>query len=201
MRKSRNQDASADTSKASAKAQQDDQRRKAEFDRHVRQFVGLDEMKQSLRGKEGDGHGNLQKFEQWARDGNWLEFGPDKNHYDWWMFPIPEKSNTFDMKYAVFEKEIEELKRDSDYMRDYRRGLALLFASWGWDLKESKPLDVIQKGQGWNYWDIRLYKAALSARSFGEQQSYRSMEAFTRHLISAGVKIGNNVKDLWGIRV
>jgi hypothetical protein len=188
-------------SRQSKKQQEEEKRLQQDLERHAKQFIGLEELKKNLRSKEGPGYGSLTKFEQWAREGNWAEFGPDKNHYDWWMFPIPEKSNSFDMKYAVFEKEIRELTADSEYMKDYRRGLSLLFQSWGWNLEESKCLEPLEKGQGWNYWDIRLYKAALSAKSFGELAFYTSMEQYALHLVKSGIKLDKKVKDLFGIRV
>jgi len=170
-------------------------------ERQKRQFIGLDALKNALREQKDEGCGSLQKFEEWARTLQWHLFGPDYNHYDWWMFPIPERSNSYDMKFAVFEGEIAALKADEQYMRDYRRGLELLMASWGWDLYKSSPIQNPTASQIWNHWDIRLYKAGLSALAFREMEIFRSMEQFARSLISTGVQLEKKVKDLWNIRV
>ena len=34
--------------------------------------------------QSGRGHGNLERFQAWAKAGQWRRFGPSHSHYDWY---------------------------------------------------------------------------------------------------------------------
>lgn len=59
----------------------------------------------------------LDKFERWAAKGDWGRF--HGSHYDWWMFPIDRDSGGQGAKWTVYAGDVEELKRDPDFVRDY----------------------------------------------------------------------------------
>ena len=102
------------------------------------QFVGL----QTLRGEHA---AQIVQFKTWARRG----FGEfHHNHYDWWAFPIDEPSSK-GFRYVVLKGDIEELKKDRDFMAQYLDGLSLLSASWGWDLANACPLLNPNSNQRW----------------------------------------------------
>src|SRR5437868_930334 len=107
----------------------------------------------------------LQMFRFWAKDHAWDQF--HHHHYDWWMFPIDERSTSYDYAYSVYDAEVQEL-RTRGFVEDLAEGLDLLAWSWGWDITEAQPLKTLETDQGWSNWPIRLYKATRSAQLFGE---------------------------------
>ena len=46
------------------------------------------------------------------------------------MFPIDRSSNQ-GLKYTVFKDDIQQLKSDIDWLKEYRLGAILLMQSWG----------------------------------------------------------------------
>ena len=120
-------------------------------------FVGIFALKQKHNHQ-------LQHFLQWAEEENWNEF--HSNHYDWWMFPI-DKISSYGHQWTVCNDDIEELKLNEDFMRNYKTGVELLATSWGWDLLKREPIIHAKPDQCWQQWPVRLYKAAYSTKLFG----------------------------------
>ena len=140
-------------------------------------FVGIDGIKQALRSMAGDGHGNLTKFMEWASTSQWYLFGPNYNHYDWWMFPI-NRSSSQGTKYAVTFENIKDLKEDLCFLMGYRLGAILLMQSWGWNALDNKLYSHPQPGQNWKHWQVRLGKMAHSLILFEQWDLYESLKQY-----------------------
>jgi hypothetical protein len=139
-------------------------------------FVGLD----ALKAKQAE---TLESFRRCSEDGNW--FGIHRTHYDWWMFPVDEPSS-YGLMYTVYEGDVAELKEDASYIERYLEGASLLALSWGWDLQAVRPVAHPARGQAWQEWPIRLYKATKSLNLFGFEQQFRSFRAYGRGLMAMG---------------
>jgi hypothetical protein len=153
-------------------------------------FVGLQGIKDKQRQQ-------LEKFQQAAASGNWMAIHND--HYDWWMFPIDEQS-MYGLAWTVYDGDIEELKRDPEYLARYLLGVELLARSWGWDLRQACYLPDPQPGQCWQDWPIRLYKAAKSVKLFGFQAEFASLKKLGQDLMSKGEKLYYHRDRSWLFR-
>ncbi len=157
-------------------------KREPEWDRKVTQpgkngeFTGAGKLKSRQKSQ-------LETFEEYAAEGKWSDLRRD--HFDWWMFPIDEPSSR-EREWTVFAEDIAELKSDPEFMTRYRRGQELLARSWGWDLKNARPISPREKGQHWDRWPVRLYKAAKSAKLFGCDDYFESWKKFARGPIESG---------------
>jgi hypothetical protein len=150
------------------------------------EFVGLVQLKHLH-------HEQILSFKYWASKNQWFIF--HQNHYDWWTFPINKPSH-YGFKYVVYEGDIEELKQDSRFMDDYIKGVELLSASWGWDIKYCEYLRNPDPSQKWNNWPIRLYKAGLSVQLFGFSDLFYALQSYARELIGQGESFCYNGRDL-----
>jgi hypothetical protein len=157
---------------------------KLKHSRHLKRnrdpgFVGIQALKDKQRWQLG-------KFQQAAACDDWVAIHRD--HYDWWMFPIDEKS-MYGLAWTVYEGDIADLKDDSQYLDCYLLGVELLARSWGWDVRQARYLSDLQPGQCWQNWPIRLYKAAKSVKLFGFGGEFRSLKALGQDLMKQGVKM------------
>jgi len=125
----------------------------------------------------------IAEFEAWAAAGDWMRF--HQGHYDWWTFPIDLPSQ-FGMAYVVYPGDVEQLKADPEFMGRYRRGQALVAASWGWDLATADFLPDPAPDQRWQRWPVRLHKAGRSARLFGEDAIFASLQRYALWLLDRG---------------
>ena len=145
------------------------------------EFVGVQEMKRLHQvGEEGHAYGSYEKFLEWANKGDWYLFGPMHHHYDWWMFPIADRSS-YGLKYTVTEESVEELKNDEQYMKNYRHAIQLMFQSWGWDIEKGEAInnpDAEEQGMEWRNWDVRLLKVCKSMKLFFPQEDIYISNAF-----------------------
>jgi len=149
-------------------------------------FVGIARLKADQKRQLGD-------FERWAAEKNWARI--HRSHYDWWMFPLSAPSSD-GLKWTVYAGDIAELKEDGAYLRDYLRGVALLMASWGWDLAAQEFLPDPGPDQQWQDWPVRLYKAAVSLQAFGFDAQFASLKKYALLLIGRGVGMTWNGRDL-----
>jgi hypothetical protein len=149
-------------------------------------FVGLELLKQTHSYQ-------IANFEAWAADGNWELF--HSSHYDWWVFPIHKPSSN-GLAWTVYEGEVSALKNDAGFVHDYRRGVELVSAAWGWDLAGSCLLPNPMPGQSWNHWPVRLFKAALSVQLFGYEELFSSLKNYALSLMVAGEPMEFNDHDL-----
>src|SRR5262249_46870431 len=118
-------------------------------------FKGIDAIKKKQKEQ-------LTLFKAWASEGRWAMF--HQSHYDWWMFPIDEKSNSYGLEWTVYEGDIARLKQDADYIQNYLEGVRLLALSWGWDLAAQDYIANPKPEQCWRQWPVRLQKAAKSLK-------------------------------------
>jgi hypothetical protein len=121
----------------------------------------------------------LAQFERWADAGQWNNI--HSAHYDWWMFPIDRSSAGQGSTYQVNKSNINQLKQDPEFMKNYRRGVELVAKAWGWDVIASQPIDSPTKDQKWQNWPVRLGKMADSLRLFGEEDLRASMRQYALH--------------------
>jgi hypothetical protein len=153
-------------------------------------FVGIDGMK-SAHAKQ------LARFRKWVSNKQFSRL--HDAHYDWWMFPI-NLSSGHGLAYTCYAEEIAALRSDAVYMANWREGVRLLTFAWGWDIASATELPraqrSVERGQCWQNWPVRLYKATLSARLFDEQALFRSLRAYGRLLLSRGQKFRYGGHDL-----
>lgn len=161
------------------------------------EYVGVEGMKKALLTQERRGLGSLEKFRRWAEAGQWNQFG-NSNHFDWWMFPIADESSQ-DYAYTVFGKDIEELKNDRVYLSNYREGLRLMFASWGWNLENGTEILNKSSTQRWRNYDVRLRKAIQSMILFNQEDYLKNAKIFVNKLVESKV-LGINGQILYLLR-
>lgn len=149
-------------------------------------FVGLEKLKHVH-------HKQIGEFEEWAAHNEWEKF--HYNHFDWWVFPVNRRSS-YGLMWVVYEGEIDQLKCDPQFLGDYRRGILLVSASWGWDLAARTYLPNPHPGQCWHHWPIRLYKAAQSVQLFGFDNYFESLRIYALGLIGKGEPFLYNNRDL-----
>lgn len=149
-------------------------------------FVGLEELKR----RQAD---QLSDFISWAASGRWDEF--HRYHYDWWMFPF-DKSSSYGEAYTVYEYEVNELKKDKLFIRNYLRGVELLMLSWGWVLDKRREVDHPATEQHWANWPIRLYKCGMSLLLFGYYDVFKSVRVYAQLLIKEGYDFWYDGEDL-----
>ena len=111
------------------------------------------------------------------------------------MFPI-DKPSSYGFKFTVYQSEIESLKQDADFIKDYLLGVKLLAESWGWDLEHARFIPYPQPGQSWHRWPIRLHKCAYSLSLFGFEDELKSMVKYGNLLLDRGESFMYNGRDL-----
>ena len=139
-------------------------------------FVGIKRLKEKHKEQ-------LNKFESWAEENNWLAF--HEAHYDWWMFPIDQPSR-LGFAYTVQQADVDKLMQDAEFMRNYLRGVELLLLSWGWDLKNKCLILSPVENQSWHNWPIRLSKCAQSLELFNCSEALDSVLTYGKYLLSIG---------------
>lgn len=121
----------------------------------------------------------LERFRSVAKRGKWDRLHND--HFDWWMWPIEDGSQS---KYNVLTQEdVDTLKSDPEWRKNYLEAVQLCAAAWGWNLIAEQRFDPPIKGQGWTSWDVRLAKMVRSLWLFEEVQAFRSLQQFAVSLV------------------
>jgi hypothetical protein len=115
-------------------------------------------------------------FEAYARNHQWDKFHTD--HYDWWCFPVNRPSRGYGDQYYFSEAELASLRDDADFMESYRRGVQLVVLSYGWDMSTGSSVDILEKGQGWRHYGVRLGKIATSLQLLREEDFFRKLQQF-----------------------
>lgn len=132
--------------------------------------------------------GSLVKFRKWIKDENFDQMNGLRGqaHYDWWMFPTsddgenaPEQQGAF----KVSKIEVEELKKDAEFMENYREGIKLQMLSYGWNTDTNSFVKKRLKNQNYNNYHIRLGKLAHSLGMFGEKELHSSVKAFADKIV------------------
>ena len=117
----------------------------------------------------------LELFEKWEKANQWENI--NKAHFDWWMFPIDRGSQGKGALYTMSKADIEELKKDTQFMENYRKGVVVVVRSWGWDLLQGKPVEGKTDAQIFTR-DVRLGKMANSLKLFGEKDYHDKLNIF-----------------------
>ena len=149
-------------------------------------FVGIAALKQKHAGQ-------IAQFREWSSRKDWERF--HSSHYDWWAFPISQPS-AYGLAYSVFAGEVGELKQDASFVADYRQGIELVAASWGWDLAAGAALAQPAPGQSWHHWPVRLFKAAQSVQLFGYPELFDSLNVYAHILMKQGQEMSYGGHDL-----
>jgi len=121
----------------------------------------------------------LKEFEHWAANQKWKEIRSD--HYDWWMFPVERPSTAYKERFAVNANDVAALKNDPEFMKRYRRGVAIVIQAWGWDLENERPIPVSPHQPNKPQWDgygVRLAKMSDSLLLFGENDLHMKLRKF-----------------------
>lgn len=151
-----------------------------------KEFIGIESLKQHHRKQ-------LDEFEEWARNAYWMRF--HHAHYDWWMFPI-DRPSTHGFKWVVYDGDVDELKKDTAFMTQFRRGLELSALAWGWNIADACEIDNPQPHQSWKNWPVRLFKMAQSAKLFGEGADFGSLKKYALLLMDRGNEMSYSGHDL-----
>jgi len=136
-------------------------------------FIGLEALKKAQANQ-------LSQFEEWALKKDWQKF--HVSHFDWWMFPF-SKPSQFGYTYTVYESEVQALKQDPEFIKNYLRGIELLLLSWGWDLYKEEAIAEPDLNQEWHNWPIRLYKCAMSLQEFEFETEFNSVRKYANMLL------------------
>ena len=127
-------------------------------------FVGLAVLKK--RQKE-----HLHTLQEWANQGQWQHLQTHTSHpdsgFDWWMFPVNRASASYGDAYHIGLDDVEILKKDPEFMQNYRDGVVLVAESWGWDLISHK--DVSDEKKYWANYPVRLGKMLQSLTVFQQK--------------------------------
>lgn len=148
-------------------------------------FVGIEALKKKQKG-------HLEKLKGLAQANQWqflqehISSDLDPNQYsgfDWWMFPVNRHSQGQGGLYQLGAREIELLKKDEDFIKNYREGVILVTKSWGWDLELNK--DISNTEQRWTDYQVRLGKMAHSLVLLEQTDLLDSLRNFVQsnHLV------------------
>ncbi|HEX2582895.1 MAG TPA: hypothetical protein VHL30_02130 [Chlamydiales bacterium] len=123
-----------------------------------------------LKAKQAEHLAKLQKLP-------WRHLQTHTSHpdsgFDWWMFPIDRVSQGQGDKYQVNKAEIAALKKDPEFMQNYRTGVILVAKSWGWDLETGQ--DVTNEEQRWMGYQVRLGKMLHSLVLFDQNDLHQAL--------------------------
>ena len=149
-------------------------------------FAGIEKIKEKQAWQ-------LAQFEEWAARNDWQRF--HETHYDWWMFPVDQPSS-YGFTWVVYDYEVNELKKDPVYVKNYLRGVELLLRAWGWDLYNEQLIENPAVHQSWSNWPIRLYKCGSSLQLFGFTKEFESVKKYAQYLMEQGHSFAYNNRDL-----
>ncbi|CAE8672965.1 unnamed protein product, partial [Polarella glacialis] len=129
----------------------------------------------NFKGKQFE---TLEVFRKCQQDATWDRI--HRGHFDWWMFPIDDGSKPdFNVN---SEADVVALRSDSEWRERYHEGLALVAASWGWDVAACSRIEPPAPGMAYSGWDVRLAKMCRSLYLFEEDTLLSSMQTFAREV-------------------
>jgi hypothetical protein len=138
-----------------------------------------------------------EMFDQWEKNRDWNAF--HRNHFDWWMFPIPRGSNSYGDGYNVSGQPLEELKSNDSYMKSLAKAVRQYLRAMAWDVDKNDWIDdaEVDRGQNpiGNINSARLYKIAQSTYAHGMMKEHMSIRRMANNLIQNNVRVGN--EDYW----
>ncbi len=151
------------------------------------EFVGVDKL---LR----QHFSQFAKFQEWTKNKDWNAF--HRNHFDWWMFPIPLGSNSYRDEYNIAGEPLEELRQNKRYMATLASAMRMYTRSIGWDMDSQEWINnaEIERGQEpvRSLNRARLLKIAQSAEAHGLDNELSSMSHMVNDMRSNGIPTGND---------
>lgn len=142
---------------------------------NISDFVGIKALKQKQQS-------HLAKLTAFAKKNEWKHLQTHTAHpdsgFDWWMFPINRSSNGYGTQYQLSSSDINALKKDAQFMKNYRKGVILVTKSWGWDLEKDKNISDSKKY--WTNYQVRLGKMAHSLVLFDQKDLLKSLSHFIK---------------------
>lgn len=151
------------------------------------EFVGVDKL---LR----QHFSQFAKFQEWTKNRDWNAF--HRNHFDWWMFPIPRGSNSYRDEYNIAGEPLAELRQNKRYMATLASAMRMYTRAIGWDMDRQEWINdaEIERGQEpvRSLNRARLYKIAQSAEAHGLNNELRSMSHMINDMRSNGIPVGND---------
>ena len=156
-------------------------------ERNADQYVGTEKVL-------ADHFAQARIFDAWEKAHDWNAF--HRNHFDWWMFPIPRGSNSYEDAYNIAGEPLEELKQNPQYMQTLKNAMRQYMLSLGWDSVNNKWVDSpeILRGQTPrnNINSARLYKIGQSAEAHGLNNELKSVTSLATELRDVGYRVGND---------
>ena len=105
-------------------------------------------------------------------------------HYDWYMFPVEDGSQA---KFNVLQNDVKELKKNSEWLSNYREAVKIVAKAWGWDTVNNVLIE-----NKYSYWHIRLAKIIRSLWLFEQKDLMKSMQKFAKTVMpNGGLTYGN----------
>lgn len=136
-------------------------------------------------------------FDEWEKNNDWNAF--HRNHFDWWMFPIPRGSNSYGDGYNVTGEPLEKLKANEKYMASLAKSVRQYLRAMAWDTDKNDWIQNADVNNGQNpirnINSARLYKIAQSTYAHGMMKEHKSIRNMANSLIDNGVRVGN--EDYW----
>ena len=106
-------------------------------------------------------------FKEWASQKNWLAF--HQARYDWWAFPINQSSARYGTIYQLSFDDVQEMRKDTEFIRILRQNAVLVCKSWGWNLLTSQFIQFCTLHQQWQSNSVRLKKICKSLDIFHQK--------------------------------
>merc|ERR1712216_80409 len=133
-------------------------------------------MGEAFKAKQSE---TLQFFAKCEAEGSWEKL--QRAHFDWWMFPIDDGSKA-DFN-VTCEADVDMLRSDEDWIKNYREGLRFVTAAWGWNLDTRLAIEPRSRGMGYSsFHDVRLAKICRSLFLFEQDELLSIMQEFAREV-------------------
>jgi hypothetical protein len=92
---------------------------------------------------------------------------------------------------------VDVLKQSAQFLSNLSESADLLLLSWGWDSAKNENLTIVDSGQAWAHWPIRLYKAWRSMQIFELTEKEISLSAYAHYLRENGYSFEYQGRDLF----
>lgn len=95
-------------------------------------------------------------FTKWTKASDWNKY--HSSHYDWWAFPILERSSRLQFTVPDLSVHYRALVANPLWPQAVFRNVSSLLLSWGWEGSTNTAISKPGDGQRWHNWPVRLYK-------------------------------------------
>lgn len=138
-----------------------------------------------------------QLFDEWEKNNDWMSF--HRNHFDWWMFPIPRGSHSYGDGYNITGEPLQELLKNKEYISSLKKSVRQYLKAMAWDVEKNDWIENadIMHGQNpvQNINAPRLYKIAQSTYAHQLMDEHMSIRKMANDLLDNGINIGN--EEYW----